>query len=146
MNNRLFVVANHEHDGLCEVDIINDECLILAILELLNCSEERLSKNRLTLGNSNKEYIVFLVGKLEEHDQMSPDLLDIDDSEENYTKGTKTLFVEADRYVICNEKNGKLESITEADMENIKRNTGIVYREDLNYPDPVPCDFIRIRV
>ncbi|KJY59698.1 hypothetical protein [Lactobacillus apis] len=146
MNNRLFVVANHEHDGLCEVDIINDECLILAILELLNCSEERLSKNRLTLGNSNKEYIVFLVGKLEEHDQMSPDLLDIDDSEENYTKGTKTLFVEADRYVICNEKNGKLESITEADMENIKRNTGIVYREDLNYPDPVPCDVIRIRV
>lgn len=139
-------MANHEHDGLCEVDIINDECLILAILELLNCSEERLSKNRLTLGNSNKEYIVFLVGKLEEHDQMSPDLLDIDDSEENYTKGTKTLFVEADRYVICNEKNGKLESITEADMENIKRNTGIVYREDLNYPDPVPCDFIRIRV
>lgn len=139
-------MANHEHDGLCEVDIINDECLILAILELLNCSEERLSKNRLTLGNSNKEYIVFLVGKLEEHDQMSPDLLDIDDSEENYTKGTKTLFVEADRYVICNEKNGKLESITEADMENIKRNTGIVYREDLNYPDPVPCDVIRIRV
>lgn len=48
MNNRLIVVAHDEHDGLCEVDIINDDCLILAILELLNCSEEELSKNRLT--------------------------------------------------------------------------------------------------
>lgn len=146
MNNRLIVVAHDEHDGLCEVDIINDDCLFLAILELLNCSEEELSKNRLTLGNSNKDYIVFLVGKLDEHDQMSPDLLDIDDSEENYTKGTKTLFVEADRYVICNEKNGELESLTEVDIENIRRNTGYVFRNDITGFADYPCDVIRIRV
>ncbi len=143
MNNKISVVANDEYKGLYEVEITNDES---SISQLLNCSKESLSKNKLTLGDSNKDYIVFLDGKLDEHDQMTPDLLDIDDTEENYTKGTKTLFVEAERFVVCNEKNGKLESITEDDMENIKRNTGIVYREYLNYPDPVPCDFIRIRV
>lgn len=148
MNNRLIVVAHDEHDGLCEVDIINDddESTILEILELLNCSEESLSKNRLTLGSSNKDYIVFLDGKLDEHDQMTPDIVDIDDSEENYTKGTKTLFVEADRYVICNEKNGELESLTEVDIENIKRNTGCILRNDITGFADYPSDVIRIRV
>ena len=148
MNNRLIVVAHDEHDGLCEVDIINDddESAILEILELLNCSEESLSKNRLTLGSSNKDYIVFLDGKLDEHDQMTPDIVDIDDSEENYTKGTKTLFVDADRYVICNEKNGELESLTEVDIENIRRNTGCVLRNDITGFADYPCDVIRIRV
>ena len=143
MNNKISVVANDEYKGLYEVEITNDES---SISQLLNCSKESLSKNKLTLGDSNKDYIVFLDGKLDEHDQMTPDLLDIDDTEENYTKGTKTIYVVAERFVVCNEKNGKLESITEADMENIKRNTGLVYREDLNYPDPVPCEVIRIRV
>lgn len=143
MNNKISVVANDEYKGLYEVEITNDES---SISQLLNCSKESLSKNKLTLGDSNKDYIVFLVENYEDHDQLTPDLLDIDDTEENYTKGTKTLFVEAERFVVCNEKNGKLESITEADMENIKRNTGLVYREDLNYPDPVPCEVIRIRV
>ena len=143
MNNKISVVANDEYKGLYEVEITNDES---SISQLLNCSKESLSKNKLTLGDSNKDYIVFLVGNYDDHDQMTPDLLDIDDTEENYTKGTKTIYVDADRYVICNEKNGELESITEADMENIKRNTGMVYREDLNYPNPVLCDVIRIRV
>lgn len=143
MNNKITVVANDEYKGLYEVEITNDES---SISQLLNCSKESLSKNKLTLGDSNKDYIVFLVGNYEDHDQLPPDLLDIDDTEEKYTKGTKTYCVDADRYVICNEKNGELESITEADMENIKRNTGMAYREDLNYPDPVLCDFIRIRV
>ena len=143
MNNKITVVANDEYKSLYEVEITNDES---SISQLLNCSKESLSKNKLTLGDSNKDYIVFLVGNYEDHDQLTPDLLDIDDTEENYTKGTKTIYVVAERFVVCNEKNGELESITEADMENIKRNTGIVYREDLNYPDPVPCDVIRIRV
>lgn len=143
MNNKISVVANDEYKGLYEVEITNDES---SISQLLNCSKESLSKNKLTLGDSNKDYIVFLVENYEDHDQLTPDLLDIDDTEENYTKGTKTIYVVAERFVVCNEKNGKLESITEADMENIKRNTGLVYREDLNYPDPVPCEVIRIRV
>ena len=143
MNNKISVVANDEYKGPYEVEITNDES---SISQLLNCSKESLSKNKLTLGDSNKDYIVFLVENYEDHDQLTPDLLDIDDTEENYTKGTKTIYVVAERFVVCNEKNGKLESITEADMENIKRNTGLVYREDLNYPDPVPCEVIRIRV
>lgn len=143
MNNKITVVANDEYKGPYEVEITNDES---SISQLLNCSKESLSKNKLTLGDSNKDYIVFLVENYEDHDQLTPDLLDIDDTEENYTKGTKTIYVVAERFVVCNEKNGKLESITEADMENIKRNTGLVYREDLNYPDPVPCEVIRIRV
>lgn len=143
MNNKINVIALDEDKGLYEAEIKNDES---SISQLLNCSKESLSKNKLTLGDSNKDYIVFLVGNYDDHDQLTPDLLDIDDTEENYTKGTKTIYVDADRYVICNEKNGELESITEADMENIKRNTGLVYREDLNYPDPVPCEVIRIRV
>lgn len=151
MNNKINVMALDEDKGLYETEIKNDES---SISKLLNCSKESLSKNKLTLGSSNKDYIVFLVGKFDDHPQMTPDVVDIenhpqmtadvvdiDDSKENHTKGTKTIFVEAKRFVVCNEKNGKLESTTENDMDNVKRNVGLVYREDLLYC----CVAIRIR-